>query len=215
VPTALASATYPLRVEFFLADADSHEGQTFLGADVFTAADFLAGSRSVTFTPAAPVITGDAIVATATDTSATGLTGNTSEFSVDVTARTNPWYNAAQPLNVNGEPGIVAADALDIINFLNAFGAQAVPLNAAGPPFYDVDGDFIVAAADALEIINLLNAFGPQEEPEASGEPSTHVQSTSAVFAELGAQEGAGSADLTALLADSLSGGRSRRGRSR
>ena len=107
-------------------------------------------------------------MATATDLSATGLTGNTSEFSVDETVRSNPWFNVAKPFNVDGDVGIFAADALEIINFLNAFGAQSVPDVATAPPFYDTNGDFFVTAADALDVINFLNA-GLGGEGEASG----------------------------------------------
>jgi hypothetical protein len=221
VPTDLASATYPLRVEFFLADADSHEGQTFLGADVFTAADFLAGAKTFIFVPAAAVTPGDQIVATATDTSATGLTGNTSEFSVDVTVGNNPWFNfnPCGPLDVDGDCGVFATDALDVINYLNAFGAGPVPVLVSGPPFYDTNGDFFVTAADGLDIINFLNAFGagPVSEPESAseGEASARLQATSAVFAEFGAHKPAIAADLAALLADNLPGSKPRRGRVR
>src|SRR5207244_3286523 len=96
VPSDPANSTYPLRVEFFKADAAGQEGQTFLGFDTFTTADFAAGSKTFIFTPAAAVATGDKLVATATDTSPlaggepesiAGLAipagGNTSEFSVN------------------------------------------------------------------------------------------------------------------------------------
>jgi hypothetical protein len=53
----------------------------------------------------------------------------------------------------------VAGDALAVIDFINAFGPQAVPIDAAaGPPFYDVSDDGFVSAVDALIIINNINA---------------------------------------------------------
>jgi uncharacterized repeat protein (TIGR01451 family) len=90
-----SNSTYPLRVEFFKADAAGEEGQIFLGSDSFTATDFVAGSKTIMFTPAASLATGDKIVATATDMRAAVTAGfigplgvispivpnNTSEFS--------------------------------------------------------------------------------------------------------------------------------------
>src|SRR5207248_758113 len=95
----VANSTYPLRVEFFKADADGQEGQTFLGFDTFTAADFAAGSKTFTFTPAVSVAVGDKLVATATDMrtavtagfigplglSSPTVPNNTSEFSPNAT----------------------------------------------------------------------------------------------------------------------------------
>lgn len=75
VPSATANSAYPLQIEFFLADADDEEGQTFLGSDTYPAAS--AGvSKTVMLTPPVTVSVGDRIVATATDAN-----GNTSEFS--------------------------------------------------------------------------------------------------------------------------------------
>ena len=173
VPTDLANATYPLRVEFFLAETDGQEGKTILGVDVFSADDLAAGVKTVIFTPASVVKADDAIVATASDTAVTGLAGNTSEFSVGVAVLNNPWHSDCnQLLDVTGDCGAFAEDALEVINYLNAFGAGPVPVLASGPPFYDTNNDFFVTAADALDIINFLNAFGagPGPEPEASGE---------------------------------------------
>ena len=74
--TAPANATYPIRVEFFRADAGAQEGEVFLGADTYTAFDFAGGSKTANFPPALALVDGDRIVATATD-----AVGNTSEFS--------------------------------------------------------------------------------------------------------------------------------------
>lgn len=78
VDTAPANAAYPLRVEFFLADAD--EGAVFLGADTYTAADYEAGQpgpKTTVLDVSGPGFPGGtALVATATDAA-----GNTSEFS--------------------------------------------------------------------------------------------------------------------------------------
>src|SRR4029079_10626298 len=66
VPSAPANSSYPIRVEFFQADAKG-EGQTYLGFDVFTQDDFNAGNKTVTLATAATVKVSDKLVATATD----------------------------------------------------------------------------------------------------------------------------------------------------
>ena len=75
-------STYPLRIEFFEADADmSGEGKIFLGSAAFTIADFNSGEAVTNLGNAASlgVNAADFIVATATDDA-----GNTSEFSPPV-----------------------------------------------------------------------------------------------------------------------------------
>ncbi len=71
VPSDPANSAYPIRVEFFAADADGEEGQTFLGSAAIAAP----GVQQATI-PAGAFVGGDLIVATATDAD-----GNTSEFS--------------------------------------------------------------------------------------------------------------------------------------
>ncbi len=79
------ASTYPLRIEFFLADADGEEGRLLVGRDRYTESDYGAclGSggtapcpKKVWFEPEAPVLLDDDLVATATD-----AFSNTSEFS--------------------------------------------------------------------------------------------------------------------------------------
>jgi len=80
VDTAPANAVYPLRVEFFLADGETDQGVTFLGADSYETAD--AGQQVGAVLPTAVTVSdGDRIVATATDAD-----GNTSEFSAVIEA---------------------------------------------------------------------------------------------------------------------------------
>jgi len=182
VPTNQQTAFFPLRVEFFLADADGQEGKTLLGTDVFTVADLAVGAKTVIFSPPSPVTADDVIVAAASE--GTGLfVGNSSEFSAGHVVVTNPWHiDCDQLLDVTGDCGAFAEDALEVINYLNAFGAGPVPVFASGPPYYDTNNDFFVTAADALDIINFLNAFGagPVPEPEASGQAAVD-----AVFSSL------------------------------
>ena len=80
VPSAAISSTYPLTVEFYLADADGEEGQTFIGRTNYLGGD--AGQQvTAVFSPQAAVANGVEIVATATDAA-----GNTSEFGTAVAA---------------------------------------------------------------------------------------------------------------------------------
>lgn len=89
VDSTTVNSSYPLRVEFFVADPDGLEGMTYLGFDEYTASDY-SGCGAAPCTKAATVslvgsvATGDDILATATDAD-----GNTSEFSsTSVTAAT-------------------------------------------------------------------------------------------------------------------------------
>src|SRR5262249_36305590 len=76
VPAADAAATYPLAIDFYLADA-AGQGKTYLGSDTYSATDLANGVKSVDLGSAAALgaALGDALVATATDAA-----GNTSEF---------------------------------------------------------------------------------------------------------------------------------------
>lgn len=99
VDTATGNATYPLTVEFFLADADDEEGARFLGADTYAAAS-AQSDRTAMLTPPADVPDGARIVATATDAA-----GNTSEFSASATV---------SGAVVSSEAGAVAGVALRV-----------------------------------------------------------------------------------------------------
>jgi CSLREA domain-containing protein len=186
VPSDAANSTYPMRVEFFLADADGQEGQTFLGFDTLTQAQHEAGGTTITFATASPIKVFDKIVATATDSlSVDGAPANTSEFSPSVKI-VSPWQNPGHlRWDVNDDTHVAADDVLDVINHINAVGSGKVPDNAANQkPFYDVDGDNNVVAADVLDVINYINAGkrlgGEAEaaEPAASGQsPAASDQS--------------------------------------
>ena len=77
VDSATGNSTYPLRVEFFKADADGEEGKTFLGSDSYPAGSAQNTKTAVLVNAAALGLgDGDLIVATATDAG-----NNTSEFS--------------------------------------------------------------------------------------------------------------------------------------
>lgn len=86
VPSLAANSTYPLRVEFFRADAMGQEGKEFLGADVY----LTPGSKTFSFPAGTAFLAGDKVVATATDeldaVGGVSVTGSTSEFSFAVEA---------------------------------------------------------------------------------------------------------------------------------
>lgn len=79
VPSSPSHSVYPLRVEFFRADAGSRQGRTYLGFDVYSFAEANT-DKTFNFTPSTALSIGDKIVATATDAD-----GNTSEFSAELT----------------------------------------------------------------------------------------------------------------------------------
>ena len=84
-------------------------------------------------------------------------------FAVRAAANHAPWHNAANRLDVSFDGLVAPDDVLLVVNFLNAFGAGAVPPNAAaGAPFYDVTGDNHVAPSDVLTLINHFNTRGAE-----------------------------------------------------
>lgn len=169
------------RIEFFSNSrlhATGHgPGESYLGFTNVTTNSF--GNASFIYIASAATPVGHFITATATllfdvdDDPQTPLKGvQTSEFSAGIAVRQNPWHNQAKPLDVKPDGFTVARDALEIINYINAFGSGAVPGGAeVGIPFYyDASNDGVVAPNDALDVINFLNAFGAESEGEASAE---------------------------------------------
>jgi hypothetical protein len=88
-------------------------------------------------------------------------------------AKRPAWHNARLPFDVTGGNGgpdnqVAPNDALEVINYLNAFGSGAVPEDAAaGSAYLDTNGDHYVSPDDCLGIINYLNAFPSVGEGEA------------------------------------------------
>ena len=77
VPSIPGNSTFPLDIEFFVADVDMQEGQTYFASDVYSAAA-APNDKMITIPSIAGLVNGF-IVATATDAN-----GNTSEFSAPV-----------------------------------------------------------------------------------------------------------------------------------
>jgi hypothetical protein len=98
-------------------------------------------------------------------------------------------HNPVKPMDVSGDQHVAPSDALDVINYLNAYGSGVVPLDALGAPYCDVNGDEVVSPGDALAIINVLNA---NQSGEGEGEARSEVG---------GQRSEAGVGDLLAMLA--------------
>jgi hypothetical protein len=107
-----------------------------------------------------------------------------------VTSR--PWHNSRKGLDVTGDGFIVAADPLAVINYINGFGAGALPAGRAyEAPFVDVNGDNSVSPSDALDVINAINAGeGEGEGSRVSGVGSRGTEAFEEVL-ELLAMEAA------------------------
>ena len=87
-----------------------------------------------------------------------------------------PFHNDDFPEDVDGSGTVTAADALEIVHYLNVFGPG--PVGQGDPGFgYDVNGDGSVTALDALIVINFLNQqqFGPGG-GTVGGEPEQLVE---------------------------------------
>ncbi len=92
-----------------------------------------------------------------------------------------PWYNGANPVDVNGNGDISPLDALLIINTLNLEGRRELPSDRPRPlesPFYDVSRDAFVSPLDALFVINYLSRG--EGEGEADRENVTDSRATTA-----------------------------------
>jgi hypothetical protein len=134
---------------------------------------------NLTFRPA-PNVEGTATVTvTLNDNGGTANSGQNSysqTFTIIVT-KPHYWHNSGPTslnnLDANGDGDIRTSDVAAVINYINAFGAGAIPQNATiggdnGNTWLDVNGDNFVVAADALDIINYLNAYY-SEHPRHNG----------------------------------------------
>jgi hypothetical protein len=151
VDTAPANAAYPLRVEFFLADADGDEGRTVLGVDAVAEPDAQT-ERQVLLVPDVPVADGDRIVATATDAD-----GNTSEFSEGVAVALPG--TAAAPAPAGGGLRLTAApnpgaDALTVTVTVGAAvrSARVAAYDALGREVAQLHDGPLAAGAHALAL---------------------------------------------------------------
>ncbi len=109
-------------------------------------------------------------------------------------------HNVTKPIDVDGDAHLAPIDALDIINFINAFGSKSVPPDALGAPYCDVDGDGWVSPSDALAVVNAINGGFA-----ANGEGESDRQATG-----IGVQD-SNESDLMAMLAADVSGATKKR----
>ena len=88
-----------------------------------------------------------------------------------ITLRANPYQNPNNRLDVSGDGFISPIDALQVINYLNAFGTTilTVPPTMTMPPYLDVNGDGVISPLDAVQVINFLNAGSGEGEAEGEG----------------------------------------------
>ena len=143
VSTDPANASYPLLVDFYGADVDDEEGESYLGTLSYEASDFAVGDVTKTFTPVGAVQAGDGVVATATDAN-----GNTSEFTADAIAVVVPEPAALACC-------LVALAALAARRRTGTFIAQVAPF---------APGTFIASVASR----NVPNANGAMNVPNAT-----------------------------------------------
>ena len=118
----------------------------------------------------------------------TGLTANITyvggdgnDVSIKLSAGSiYPWHNPARMLDVNDDTQVTPADALGIINYINAFGSGLVPAKAVlGQPygFLDSNPDNVIAPNDVVAVINFINAFGSGlPGPGGEGESDAAIQ---------------------------------------
>jgi hypothetical protein len=110
-------------------------------------------------------------------------------FSIQI-EKFRPLHNVAMPLDASGDGNVVSGDALECINYINAYGTGAIEdLPGEIGKFLDVDGDRHLSPNDPLTVINYLNAFGPStggdDEPEGeSGDAVDEFASLVALLAD-------------------------------
>ena len=134
VDSAPSSSTYPLLVQFFIADMDGEEGQTFIGSDVYDLVD-AQNPKVANLGNAAllGVAENDLVVSTATDD-----LGNTSEFSANITV-----VGVPVPLLCNGrEATIAGTDGDDIL--IGTEGGDVIVAR---------DGDDVIVALGGNDIV--------------------------------------------------------------
>ncbi|QDT02610.1 Dockerin type I repeat protein [Rubripirellula lacrimiformis] len=124
-----------------------------------------------------------------------GSTGDASAGEVEdysVLVSNNPFQNPASRYDVNASGVVTPLDALQIINAIDRYGSQSIPLDVLPlpinlPQFPDVNGDGRVSAFDALQVINQLsrlpNTTGGSGELVGEGELAGYSAVASGVLA--------------------------------
>ena len=115
----------------------------------------------------------------------TGLApdGEVEDYSVRLTA--NPYQNASNRLDVNGDGFVSPIDVLQLVNYLNFNGGGRLPfpVTLPIPPYLDVDGDGSVGPLDVLTVINYINSNSTGGGAEGEGFGSSDWISASSLAA--------------------------------
>ena len=195
VPSTPANAAYPLTIEFFVSDGGG-EGAKFVGSTVYTATNFTAGVKTVSFAGAgAGLIAGTSkIVGTATDAS-----GNTSEFSTQKTVVSGAarFSAVAQPsvsrLDLNGDGVVGNADAASLLSVINdkSSGASGARTAAAqsGTSRYDITGDGVINSSDLRLLVRSIQTVQSAKPSTLSREPLVDISFWDAVLRDLDVKE--------------------------
>jgi hypothetical protein len=182
---------------------------------LFAVGPAIDATGKLTFTPQ-PNASGTAHVTIALkDNGGTAAGGSDTSAAATITITINklhPWHNTVNACDVTGDMHVAPNDALEVINFINAFGSIQLSAVNAGPPYLDVDNDRFVAPNDALTIINLINA-GQGSEGEV-GTLALPIQPADEIFRDLGrapANDANDPIELIAILADDIADATKRR----
>jgi hypothetical protein len=155
---------------------------------LFAAPPTIDASGDLSYTPA-PNVSGTADVTVTLDDGDPTTTDDSETFNIDV-SKPHPFYNAANPLDVNNDKVIAPNDALKVINCINAHinGAagesSGVPLTPEDIGFCDVNKDGFIEPNDALMVINVINAH-----QATAGEGAPGPEATDAALLSLMAQD--------------------------
>ncbi|MCY2991620.1 MAG: FG-GAP-like repeat-containing protein [Planctomycetota bacterium] len=124
----------------------------------------------------------DAVAAAQTLVGTNGLSGQTAAFLSQDERNSianfafNPWHNAADAYDVDGNGSVVPLDVLTIIIYINGrSGDTSLPTDPAGVhPFYDTNDDNACTPLDVLAVISYINShlagFGEGEMAASTAE---------------------------------------------
>ena len=164
VPSAADNAQYPLRIEFFVADADHQEGKTLIWVDTYLEAE-AGSSKSTDFAPYIPVGDGEFIVATATDAA-----GNTSEFS-EAREVQAPVRSVSDPRGVDGLLSATPAGASAALVFDDNEGNNSAAPRGVGALSPLVADRLYAFVADSYYGLRILDVTDPTAPVQVGGYP--------------------------------------------
>jgi hypothetical protein len=185
VPSVAPNSVFPLSVEFFLADVDGQEGQTFLGGKSYDTP----GTDTAVLTVDG-LSAGQRIVATATDAA-----GNTSEFSVNITI-TEVAAALLAPALLDGASSVtildagvltpVVSQALAVWEAAGLDAARVAALQAVSFEIADLPGRYLGLATFDRIVLDIDAAGYGWYTAEPSEVPSSEMDLLTAVLHEMG-----------------------------